>query len=116
MTGRIVELARTLGQVTPDEEPALAALCETARQELAGLLREGVAPEDCPEAFALAGAWLALSGLEVSREATRPQSFRAGDVTVHSGGAAEKAALLREQAVRLLSGWTRDDHFLFFGV
>lgn len=116
MTGRIMELARILGQVTPDEEDVLAALCGATRQELTGLLREGVTPEDCPEAFALAGAWLALSGLEVSREAARPESFTAGDVTVRSGGAAEKANLLREQAIRILSGWTRDDRFLFYGV
>ena len=111
-----MELARTLGQVTSDEEPVLAALCETARQELTGLLREEITPEDCPEAFALAGAWLALAGLEISREAARPESFTAGDVTVRSGGAAEKARLLREQAARILSGWTKDSHFLFFGV
>ena len=116
MTGRMMELARTLGQVTSDEEPVLAALCGAARQELAGLLRDEVTPEDCPEAFALAGAWLALSGLEVSREAARPESFTAGDVTIRSGGAAGKAKLLREQALRILSGWTKDNHFLFVGV
>jgi len=116
MTGRMMELARLLGQVTADEEPVLAALCTAAEQELTGLLREGVTPEDCPEAFALAGAWLALSGLEVSRAAAGPESFTAGDVTIRSGGAAEKAKLLREQAVRILSGWTRDDRFLFYGV
>jgi len=52
----------------------------------------------------------------VSRSAGQPQSFTAGDVTVHSGGAGDKAKLLREQAERIMSGWTRDDHFLFYGV
>lgn len=116
MTGRIMELARTLGQAAPDEQELLATLCAAAQRELAGRLREGVGPEDCPEAFALAGAWLALSGLEVSRGAGQPESFSAGDVTMHSGGAGDKAKLLREQAERIMSGWIRDDHFLFYGV
>ena len=116
MTGRIMELARTLGQVNPDEQELLATLCGAAQRELIGRLREGVEAEDCPEAFALAGAWLALSGLEVSRGAGQPQSFTAGDVTIHSGGAGDKAKLLREQAERIMSGWTKDNHFLFYGV
>ena len=116
MTDRIVELARTLGQVAPDEEELLVTLCAGAQRELVGRLREGVTPEDCSEAFVLAGAWHALAGLEVSRSAGQVQSFSAGDVTVHSGGGADKAKLLRQQAERILSGWTRDDHFLFFGV
>ncbi len=116
MTGRIMELARTLGQVDAGEQELLATLCGAAQRELTGRLREGVSAEDCPEAFALAGAWLALSGLEVSRGAGHPQSFSAGDVTVHSGGAKEKAMLLREQAEQIMSGWIKDDHFLFYGV
>lgn len=115
MTGRIVELARTLGQVDHDEEELLVTLCAGAQRELTGRLREGVSPADCPEAFVLAGAWLALAGLEVSRDAAHPKSFTAGDVTVHSGGG-EKSRLLREQAARILSGWTRDDRFRFYGV
>lgn len=116
MTGRIMELAHTLGQVAPDEEGALAALCGAAQQELTGMLRDGVAPLDCPEAFVVAGAWLALAGLEVSRGAAQPESFSAGDVSIHSGSAADKAKLLREQAGRFMAGWTKDNHFLFYGV
>lgn len=116
MTGRIMELAHTLGQVNPDEQELLITLCAAAQRELTGRLREGVVPEDCPGAFVLAGAWLALSGLEVSRSAGQPQSFTAGDVTVHSGGTGDKAKLLREQAERIMSGWTKDNHFLFYGV
>lgn len=116
MTGRIVELARALGQVADHEEELLVTLCAGAQRELTGRLREGIGPEDCPEAFVLAAAWHALAGLEVGREAAGLKSFTAGDVTVHSGGGTEKANLLRQQAERILSGWTRDDHFLFFGV
>lgn len=116
MTQRIMELARTLGEVCADEEELLTTLCGAAHQKLAGALREGVAPEDCPEAFALAGAWLALAGLEVSRGAGQAQSFTAGDVSLHSGSAGDKARLLRDQAKRLMSGWTKDETFLFYGV
>ena len=116
MTQRIMELARTMGQVSEQEEELLTVLCETAQKELAGALREGVSPRDCPEHFALAGAWLALAGLEVSRGAGQAQSFSAGDVTIHSGNAGDKARLLRNQAKRLMSGWTKDERFLFYGV
>lgn len=116
MTQRIMELARTLGQTAEQEEELLATLCTAAQAELASDLRDGVGPGDCPEAFALAGAWLALAGLEVSREAGQAESFRAGDVTVQKGSAAQKARLLREQAKQLMSVWTKDRRFLFYGV
>lgn len=116
MTQRIMELARTLGNVSADEEELLATLCGAAGQELTGALRAGVTPEDCPEAFALAGAWLVLAGLEVSRAAQQAESFTAGDVTVRGGSAGDKAQMLRAQAKRLMAGWTKNDTFLFYGV
>ena len=116
MTQRIMELARMLGQTAEPEEELLATLCTAAQAELASGLRDGIGPGDCPEAFALAGAWLALAGLEVSREAGLTDSFRAGDVTVQRGDGARKARLLREQAKRLMSAWTKDRRFLFYGV
>ena len=116
MTQRIMELARTLGRVSPDEEELLGVLCGTAQTELTAALKQGVCPEDCSQAFALAGAWLALAGLEVSRGAGQAQSFSAGDVTIHSADAGSKAEMLRSQARRLMSGWTKDDTFVFYGV
>lgn len=116
MTQRIMELARTLGQTAEQEEGLLATACAAAQAELTAALRDDVCPGDCPEAFALAGAWLALAGLEVSREAGQAESFRAGDVTVQKGNTQEKAKLLREQAKQLMSAWTKDRRFLFYGV
>ena len=116
MTQRIMELARTLGGVRDDEEELLATLCGAAQRELTQSLRDGVRPEDCSEPFVLAGAWIVLAGLEVSREAGQAESFSAGDVSVHSGNAGEKVRLLREQAKRLMKGWSRNDSFLFYGV
>ena len=116
MMQRMMELARTLGRVSDHEEELLITLCSAAGQELTGTLREGVTPEDCPEAFALAGAWLALAGLEVSRCAQQKESFSAGDVTIRPGDPNKKAQTLREQAKRLMAGWTKRDNFLFSGV
>ncbi len=116
MTQRIAELARTLGQVSEQEEELLATLCNAVCQELDASLRDEVSPDDCPDVFALAGAWLALAGLEVSRGAGQAESFTAGDVTVRSGNTENKARLLRMQAKHLLSGWTKDNAFVFFGV
>lgn len=116
MTQRIMELARTLGQTAEQEEELLATLCAAAQAELTATLRDDVCPGDCPEAFVLAGAWIVLAGLEVSREAGQAESFRAGDVTVQKGNAEEKAKLLREQAKQLMSAWTKDRRFLFYGV
>ena len=116
MTQRIMELARTLGRVSSDEEELLDVLCGTAQTELTAALKEGICPEDCSEAFALAGAWLVLAGLEVSRGAGQAQSFTAGDVTIRSASAADKADMLRAQAKRLMSAWTNDYTFVFYGV
>ena len=116
MTQQIMELARTLGNPTQQEEGLLATLCEAAVAELTASLRDGVTPEQCAENFAVAGAWLALSGLEISRGAAQVQSFSAGDVTVHSGDVQDKAAMLRKQAMTLMGGWVKDRNFLFYGV
>lgn len=116
MTQRIMELARTLGGVRADEEELLGTLCGAAQGELVGWLRDGVKPEDCVEAFAMAGAWLVLAGLAVSRGAGQAESFSAGDVTVHSGDSGQSAQLLREQAKRLMANWSKDNTFLFCGV
>lgn len=116
MTQQIMELARALGNPTQQEEGLLFTLCEAAAKELSASLRDGVTPEQCAESFAVAGAWLALSGLEVSRGPGQAQSFSAGDLTVHGGDAQGKAAMLRRQAMTLMGGWVKDRNFLFYGV
>ena len=116
MTQRIMELARTVGHVSNEENDLLSTLCQAAQQELARALKPGVVPEDCAESFVLAGAWLALAGLEVSRGAGQVQSFHAGDVTIHGGQPAQKAQMLKEQAWKLMAPWTQDRNFLFYGV
>ena len=86
MTEQILALARTLGPAGVTETEALEPLCRAARAELEGMLREGVTPEDCGEAFLLGAAWLALAGLAAGEDGG-VESFRAGDVSIrHRSG------------------------------
>ena len=61
MTEEIMEMARMLGQVPEHELEALRPLCQAAKLELTGRLKEGIQPEDCQPAFVVAAAWLALA-------------------------------------------------------
>ena len=107
-------MARTLGHVAADREEALEALCQAAEGELAGRLRQGVAPEDCGQAFVLACAWLALAGLAAGE--TGGGRFTAGEVTIQEGDGAARAAALRLQAETVLGPWLADRGFAFQGV
>ncbi len=116
MVRQMAELARSLGRVEEHECGALDGLCEAACRQLQGRLRVGVTPEDCGHCFVLAGAWLALAGLEVSRAVGQAERFTAGDVSVQAGDAGQRAKALRRQAAELMAGWLRDENFMFCGV
>ena len=116
MTERIAALARTLGNAGADEMEALTAAAEAAEQELRRALRPGVSAEQCASAFALAGAWLTLAALETCRSAAGEESFTAGDLTVRGGDGARRADELRAKAWKLMSAWTKDRRFAFYGV
>ena len=116
MVRQMAELARSLGRVEEQEFGALDGLCEAACRQLSGRLKAGVQPEDCGQCFVLAGAWLALAGLEVSRSVGQAERFTAGDVSVQSGDAGQRAKELRRQAAELMAGWLRDERFTFCGV
>ena len=107
-------MARALGHVAADREEALEALCQAAEGELAGRLRQGVAPEDCGQAFVLACAWLALAGQAAGE--TGGGRFTAGEVTIQEGDGAARAAALRLQAETVLGPWLADRGFAFQGV
>ena len=111
-------MARALGHVAADREEALEALCQAAEGELAGRLRQGVAPEDCGQAFVLACAWLALAGLAAG-ESAGVEQFTAGSVTIREGSgadAAQRAAALRLQSETVLGPWLADRGFVFRGT
>lgn len=116
MVRQMAELARSLGRVEEQEYGALDGLCEAAFRQLQGRLRAGVTPEDCGHCFVLAGAWLALAGLEVSRAVGQAECFTAGDVSIQTGDAGQRAKALRRQAEELMADWLRDEKFMFCGV
>ena len=116
MVRQMAEIARSLGRVEEQEYGALEGLCEAAFRQLQGRLRKGVTPEDCGQCFVLAGAWLALAGLEVSRAVGQAERFSAGDVSIQVGDAGQRARQLRKQAQSLMAGWLRDENFMFCGV
>ena len=116
MVRQMAELARSLGRVEPQEYGALDGMCEAATRQLQRRLRAGVKPEDCGQCFVLAGAWMALAGLEVSRAVGQAERFTAGDVSIQSGDAGQRAKMLRRQAEELMADWLRDETFMFCGV
>ena len=118
MTEQILALARTLGPAGVTETEALEPLCRAARAELEGMLREGVTPEACGEAFLLGAAWLALAGLAAGEDGG-VESFRAGDVSIRHRSemdARARCAALRLQARQVMARYLRDDGFVFRGV
>ena len=118
MTQAGFELAKALGHVSAEDEDTLKTLCGAAEAELSRKLREGVSTADCGDAFQLAAAWLALSGLAAAGAAAGVQRFSAGDISVQENGegAAERSAALRRQAEQLLAPYLRDESFAFRGV
>ena len=114
MEERILEMAVKLGRTAEEDREVLRMLCAQAAGRLAGRLREGVAPEDCGEAFPLAGAWLALAGLYAGGDGV--ERFTAGSLTIQQRDGTERAAALRLQAEQVMKPYLRDDGFAFRGV
>ena len=116
MHEEILALAKALSQPAEAELPLLEALCAAAEAELAGGLREGLAPEDCSDAFRCAAALLATAALLPGREAGEALQFTAGEVSLRAGGGCETAAALRRQAEALMAPYRPDGGFAFLGV
>lgn len=113
-----MEFAQSMAAVGEDQTDLLEALCRAAEAELAGMLRRDLTPQDCGEAFPLAAACLARAGLCAAQDADElPASWKAGAVSVSSSASyGERAAGLREQALRLLAPFLEDRAFFFRGV
>ncbi|MCI2106213.1 MAG: hypothetical protein LKK00_05770 [Intestinimonas sp.] len=118
MTEEIMALARSLGGLGEEEDSRLLPLCQAAEAELTGRLREGIAPEDCAQAFSLAAAWLALADRSAGQETDGVTGFTAGSFTVRrEGGEARQAVeTLRRRAEAILAPWLKDGGFAFQGV
>ena len=111
-------MAQKLGRVGEEEMETLEALCQAAELEVAGRLREGLAPEDCGPAYVLGCAWLALAGLAGTETGRTPLRFTAGEVTIQEegGDAPQRAQALRLQAETVLAPYLKDRGFVFRGV
>lgn len=107
-----VNLAAALGKRERTEE--LELLCAAAEEELTALLRKGVSPQDCGEAFPLAAAWMALAGMDTAEDGV--ESFTAGAVSIRRGDGSARRKALRLQAMQVMKPWLRDEGFAFRGV
>lgn len=119
LSAEVLLLARAISRCEEGEIVLLERLCAAAEETAASRLRGGVRPEDCAGAFVCAAAWLAASGLELSRGGEDISSLRAGDLSVTAKTAPERAARaeqLREQAERMLAPYSDDSGFFFCGV
>ena len=99
------------GELDAAQQEVLRVLCEAAFSTLEARLREGMAAEDCREPFVTAAAFQALAALEDFASDVR--EFKAGDLTVKTGGNGRKALLY--QADTLMRPYLKDT-FLFTGV
>jgi len=109
-SGEIPALAAALGKREESEE--LRRLCRAAQEELRGLLRPGLSPEDCGEAFPLAAAWMALAGL-AGGGGDGVSAFTAGEVSIRQEAGSDRARALEELAERIMKPYLRDRGFLF---
>ena len=101
------------GELSPQEDVLLRALCRASKATLAARLRGGITPEDCRADFITAGSLLALAAMAESDGS--PERFTAGDLTVQRGRTDSASKCLRRQAELLMMPYVRDC-FTFLGV
>ena len=99
------------GELDGRQQDLLQILCAAHNASLMARLRDGIAPEDCPEEFVTAVSLLALEGLG---DFDGVCEFKAGDLTVKTG-TEQSAGDLAQQAERLMAPYLQD-RFAFVGV
>ena len=111
MQEQIVALCRQLG-AGEEQDVLLLPLAQAAYIQLSAGLKEGVAPEDCGEAFPMACAMAAMGVLREITGENAVSSFTAGEVTIRR----ELSTCLARSARSLLAPWMRDGGFCFLEV
>ena len=107
-------LCRAMG-AGPEE--LLLPLVQAVERQLAGRLREGVAPEDCGSAFPLAAAMTAVDRLSaMTGGGDGVTSFTAGELTIRKETDRGTGGNLSVQAESLLAPWLEQTGFVFQGV
>ena len=119
MMGELVYAQALLmaGEPAQKERELLRVLCGAAASSLALRLKEGLTPESCGQDFVAAASLYALAALVRTREDAGAEEFRAGDLTVKTGGADREGAArsLQQQAELLMRPYLADS-FAFLGV
>lgn len=116
MSEEIAALCRAMG-AAGDQEELLLPLVRAVRDQLAGRLKEGTAPEDCGSAFPLAAAMVVMDRLSgMTGGGGKVASFTAGDLTIRRESGGQTTKSLSAQAEGLLAPWLADGGFVFQGV
>lgn len=119
MQERILALAIGIVGASENEQQLLEALCIAAETAWVARLREGIAAEDCGEAFCCAVAFTAAADYIIGRSGNGVASFTAGEISIKGKDGSDgtiQAAALRQTAERLMTPYTEEKAFCFRGV
>ena len=116
MTEQILELARRMCGAE-DEDALLEALCHASETAWTARLKDGVAAEDCGEAFLCAAAFTAAADY-LNGQGGSVESFTAGEISIkkQSGAGNHGAEAMRRTAERLMAPYAVEEQFAFKGV
>ena len=105
------------GELEEREQELLRILSGAAASALALRLKEGIRPQDCEGDFVAAASLYAVAAMEESRDASGVEEFKAGDLSVKTGGTRQEGAAkaLFRQAELLAKPYLAD-RFAFVGV
>ncbi len=116
LTEQIYAQALVLAQDLADSDrPMLEMLCRSAEVQLTQKLREGITLEDCKADFVASASLYALAALTDMENASRPEQFTAGDITLRRTSNNVGANCLRYQAEMIMQPYVKD-RFSFVGV
>ena len=119
MQEKILRLAaEIIGEESPRQE-LLEALCTIAEAAWRERLRDGVAAEDCSEAFCCAAALTAAADYIAARTGSGVTSFSAGEISIQEKSGGEDGQLaqsLRQTAQTLMRPYAVPEGFCFKGV
>lgn len=114
----VLESLHALLPLSDDDRTQALPLCRAAAEELRVKLRQGADPADPRLSRAAAGIVYYRWMLRRDAENADVTYFKAGDVTVHRGGASTErhAAQIRDELLHEALPLLRDEQFLFRAV
>lgn len=116
LTEQITAQALVLIRDLEDKDrPLLEVLCQGAEASLRAKLRENITPEDCRAEFVAAASLFALATMTEMENASQPEQFTAGDLTLRRSSNNVASQCLRYQAEQMMIPFVKDT-FSFVGV